>query len=243
MRNQYLLSSIRLLFIVLSPLLLTVMASETQEPMTSPPYSVQEISSLTNLYELRIKMNYLPEGCLRYPPHSSPLISTEPILSKVLDPKIAEVMQGIPYIDSTNESDPKILFDSTTASYIDKGVLEESRTLYLPPDDSGGELLEPWVMPLTLAGQPGYHALFDAKSGMSWNLYNVILSRHNFIGELIKWKWMEAAPSSQNHDYQYRNFPSVHITQFLKGIIDDYQTLRCVPFSYGISPAGDPTVC
>jgi hypothetical protein len=85
-------------------------------------------------------------------------------------------------------------------------------------------------MPLTLAGQPGYHALFDAKSGMSWNLSNVILSRHNFIGELIKWKWMEAAPSSQNHDYQYRNFPSVHVTQFPKGII-------------GISPAGDPTVC
>lgn len=155
MRNQYLLSSIHLLFIALGPLLLTIMASEAQTRMTSPLYSIQEISSLlATLCELLIKMKYFPRGFLLYPPRSSPLISTEHILSKGLDPKIAEVMQGIPYIDSTNENDPKILFDSTTASYIVKGVLEESRTLYLPPDDSGRDLLllEPWVMPLTLAG-------------------------------------------------------------------------------------------
>ncbi|KAH7110865.1 hypothetical protein B0J11DRAFT_599148 [Dendryphion nanum] len=70
-------------------------------PLPIPVDQIHRTANLiTSLYDILIKMHYIPASAVAYPPHTKLPINTELAASLGIDPLIVELLQNIPYVDA-----------------------------------------------------------------------------------------------------------------------------------------------
>lgn len=70
----------------------------------SPTVTVDQIhrtaNLITSLYDVLVKMHFVPANAVAYPPHTARPINTELAASLGIDALVVELLQNIPYVDA-----------------------------------------------------------------------------------------------------------------------------------------------
>lgn len=179
-------------------------------------------------------MAYLPHGSIVYAPHTAvaPRITKREVVRQGLDPRIAPLIQKIPYIDVNVSAHCDIIPNSAIVVYGIYQALEDSRDpLQINREvNNTGPYLEKWVAPIFVSNSngTGTNLLFDTRTG------DVIL-------------WKRSDPPSTfspfvRPPFYYRDYPTLPATEYLTELIEEFRTLQLVPWNNVIIEPSDPQV-
>jgi hypothetical protein len=190
---------------------------------------------LCEFYELLVEMAYLPHGSIVYAPHTAvaPRITKREVVRQGLDPRIAPLIQKIPYIDVSISAQCDIIPNSVLVVYGIYQAMEDSRDPLRVNRDIGNTdaYLEKWVAPIFVSNSDGTgtNLLFDTRTG-----------------DVIVWKRVDP-PSTfspfRRPPFYYRDYPTLPATEYVAELIEEFRTLQLVPWNKVIIEPSDPLVC
>lgn len=207
----------------------------TPMPSSPPPWLVETASLIGQVYELFIKMRYLPPGSIAYPPHISPPINTHYAHSLGLDRQAIELLQLLPYVTGETAwgggGEQEFILGGTFADFRDEGTLAQSRDpLYGSPEgsdwaDENGPYMRPWYVALNQLGNHGTIMVLDLKSRHLWmedqeGPWTTDPELRDAAGE--------HHPISKNRN-AFENVPSRPVDVVLKDLMRKFVELEWVP--------------
>jgi hypothetical protein len=155
-----------------------ILSSQPMGPLTPPSSDSLNITIddfadlLFDFYQLLIDMAYLPPNCILKPPHYqvAPRLTKREMKYHSLDPRIALLIQKIPYIHINVAKNHDIVPDTKVVVYGRYQALEESRDPLNVKKGSMAkeEYLESWVAPVWVQdklGGVGTNLLYDTRTG------------------------------------------------------------------------------
>nr|GAT53550.1 predicted protein [Mycena chlorophos] len=200
------------------------------ERQSTAAYDPTEVARLvTEFYMLLVEMGHWEASEIRFPPHLDPPVNTQLAKQLGLEAGVIELMQRLPYLRRTVARDEArhVLARTHLADYTVEEDLRESRRRHtyargdVPP-------LEPWILPLTLAGRDGWHLMLDTKigavrafstDGYGVNPDNVEYVRHPYI-----------APEDDDVAWtQYKRVPAVPAADYFRQLTSAYRSLERLP--------------
>ena len=202
--------------------------------MSSPlPSSYNEetiVSQITTVYNLLLKLSYLPSDRISFPPQDGHSINEELCHSLHIAPQVISLMKKIPYvIDGYHKP---ILWQSRAFEYLLDDEIRNGRDPELTGVVDDNELrldfLRPWEVALTCWLDDGISVILDTKSSIfphyQWSTYskdsaNCKLDTIRVIDE--------SEPPDTEEDFR-EQLEACNASTYLQKVIDDIRNLEVV---------------
>ncbi|KAF8208300.1 hypothetical protein K438DRAFT_1755000 [Mycena galopus ATCC 62051] len=191
----------------------------------------EAVSLITQFYELLVTMGHWPEGSIRYPPHTNPPVNEDLALQLGYTPAAISVMLRLPYVSIDNpwhDRKYEICSDSRLVDYTADDLLKEARRPYPYKYFDGCPDLDPWMLPILLAGRYGRHVMLDTNLG-------VIRAYGDYVSEeTVEWRRHgEVLDTDEGREQaswtEYRRAPLVPAARYFSELIHAYHSLSRLP--------------
>lgn len=186
------------------------------------PYNETEIASLlTELYELLVKLAYIPHEAVTWPPESGHEINEELCTQLGMDAAVISLMKRIPYVNSDEGYGLHLFPRSEADSFLRDDDILESRD----PENFSTELRLYYILPHDIALShnmcDGMTLVLDTKAN------TVRLCDNNYgLGYVNPESFVQERPEEPLY---YRNYYTQDATSYFRRLNEKIRTLKLIP--------------
>ncbi|KAJ7691306.1 hypothetical protein B0H17DRAFT_1201161 [Mycena rosella] len=174
------------------------------------------VALVTELYELFVITEHLPEGSIQYPPHTKPSVNEALAGELGYNPSVISLMQKLPYVGTEGNRAGCIIPCTSFAGYTLDEDLIEGRCPYPYHKYDSCPDLDSWMLPLALPNFEGWNIILDTRLGVI-RAYSTERSR------------------AQKHTVEWRRHGEVLYTEWDRVRWTEYRRARLVPAAQYLS--------